>query len=480
MSQFAPVIHFALAVVPFVVFAGCETSNSEDDPIDATWDGALPDGELADVLSPDVSTGGPCRSSEDCASTADAPVCDLTENGGTCVRCTTADHSLCAGTTPVCENHTCVACASDNDCATDSLCLPTGACAEPASIVHAVSTDGSQDIACGTDSVPCTLDTALFLISATKNVIKLDDTGPYILDDEAVVTKNVTIVARGATIQRANAGGPILTVTRGPTSTGPTVTILGVDFQDCEGDSGIQCSDSTLELIGTSLIGNGHSGIRSSSCEISISKAGIAGNGIDSDVAAISVNGGSISLSQSEIVLNRGATLSITGDARFAIIGNLFRDNGGLGASSANRDVIYINTTTTPSDRFEFNTVASNHSTTSHAPGMRCTDSRFTARNNIIWGNSNGTPKFQVDGDCKHAFSDIEQTLSAAIDGHDNLNTDPIFQSPFSSDYSLKADSPLRAKADPVADLTGVASVDLGGQLRVAPADIGAYQVPQQ
>jgi hypothetical protein len=48
------------------------------------------------------------------------------------------------------------------------------------------------------------------------------------------------------------------------------------------------------------------------------------------------------------------------------------------------------------------------------------------------------------------------------------------------TDLHLKAGTMVRGKANPGADLTGIASKDMAGKLRVPPADIGAYQAPAQ
>src|ERR1051325_8532439 len=50
---------------------------------------------LVHANDPICATGGPCTTNDNCMSTPILPVCDLTENEGTCVRCTAGDHALC-------------------------------------------------------------------------------------------------------------------------------------------------------------------------------------------------------------------------------------------------------------------------------------------------------------------------------------------------------------------------------------------------
>jgi hypothetical protein len=61
--------------------------------------------------------------------------------------------------------------------------------------------------------------------------------------------------------------------------------------------------------------------------------------------------------------------------------------------------------------------------------------------------------------------------------GTGNLVGDPLFVDPNKGDLHIQSTSKARHAADPAADLTGIASHDIDGDLRVAPADIGADQV---
>ena len=47
---------------------------------------------------------------------------------GDCLSGTCCSNANCSGTTPICQDHTCVACTTDAQCGTDALCLPDGSC----------------------------------------------------------------------------------------------------------------------------------------------------------------------------------------------------------------------------------------------------------------------------------------------------------------------------------------------------------------
>jgi hypothetical protein len=98
----------------------------------------------------------------------------------------------------------------------------------------------------------------------------------------------------------------------------------------------------------------------------------------------------------------------------------------------------------------------------------------FTAENNIMSDNRTRTGMEQVGGTCGYAYSIVRPgTLPP---GTGNKATDPLFVNPATGDLHLQATSPARGASDPNADLTGIASHDIDGTARHAPADMGAYQ----
>jgi hypothetical protein len=55
---------------------------------------------------------------------------------------------------------------------------------------------------------------------------------------------------------------------------------------------------------------------------------------------------------------------------------------------------------------------------------------------------------------------------------------DPMFVNTTTGDLHLRAGSPALGAADPTSNLSGPAERDLDGDVRRAPADIGADEVP--
>jgi hypothetical protein len=432
----------AFVVVVLVAFTGCQKTNPDYCPSGATADGA-------DCI--DGGTGGPCKTRNDCTATPGFPVCDTADSGGTCVQCTIDDHTLCRGLTPHCEDRACVGCIDDSDCGDPGVgvCLPTGGCANPSSIIHA-SANGSTVPECGAAGNACTLDMALTIATSTKNVIKLDDAGPYISGTNYVVDTDpaidLTIDARGAILHRNSIGSAILTI-----NSGKAVTILGGTIEGATGSGGdgIQCnSNATLAVHGTIITMN-------------------EGTGINAP------GGCTLTLSRSRIVSNRDGGVIVT-NSKFVIVGNMFLGNGDPDSPNA---AVTISTAADATNLLEFNTIANNATTAGIVTaGVDCkAGAGFTASHNIIWNNiigSTASTAPQVANNCMHVYSAIGPM---AVIGTGNSNDDPLL----TTDGHLGAGSPALQKVELGADLSGLASRDIDGDPRVAPADIGADQVPR-
>jgi hypothetical protein len=449
-------------VISFVAFAACK----EVDPAYCAMRPGING-------CPDAATnGGRCDNANDCTTTPGLPVCDLADNGGTCVLCTANDHAACTGMTPRCEGHTCVACVDDNDCGGTGVCLLSGACADPSSIIHAKVT-GLDLGGCGDIGTECTLTRALTEVTGAKNVIKLDDAGPYTAGGFAVAA-DVTIDARGATIARTSLG-PIVTI-----PIGKTVTLLGGTIQGAAGSEGdgIQCNTATLTIHGTTIQMNDESAIDATACTLTVTGAVIRNNGTPKAIPGIKLSGGSITISRSSIISNLGGGIVVNNNGTFEIVGNVFLGNGDsfgiIGGVSVDTPVT--------GNRLEFNTITQNTSDNNLAAGVQCTvTGGFTAQNNIIWNNNSalGTTGIQISG-CSYAYSNIGPAAIPAVnDGGNNLNVDPSFVNAL-SDPHLQPGTPIRGTANPAANLTGLASKDIDGNLRIAPATPGAYVAPPQ
>ncbi|HWO25171.1 MAG TPA: hypothetical protein VNO30_40810 [Kofleriaceae bacterium] len=92
--------------------------------------------------------------------------------------------------------------------------------------------------------------------------------------------------------------------------------------------------------------------------------------------------------------------------------------------------------------------------------------------------SENGSPAnpVQVGGSCTHSYSIIRPgTLPSGIE---NSSRDPLFMNVAAGDLHLRPESPARHAADPSSALNGVAERDIDGQKRIAPATIGADEIP--
>jgi len=465
-------LRLALVVVPLIAFAGCQKENPA----------YCMDNPGKQGCPPDAPSGGPCMSNPDCTNTPGFPVCDAMDNGGTCVLCTANDHALCTGTTPVCDNHSCVACTRNDDCGTGGLCLPSGACASSDNIIHAVSTAAGMDVpGCGNPGTECKLERALTEVTASKNVIKLDDAGPYTPDtNNFVVNVNVTIDARGAVLHHKADNSPVLMI-----NSDKSVTLFGGTIELAHGTNGdgIQCAaNATLTVDTTTLQFNDESGIDASSCTLTVTNANIHDNSKavgTTFFAGIEALKGTLTISRSKLVSNKGGGITVT-NGTFVVVGNMFLSNGDPMANAGG--VSFTNSP--PGNRLEFNTFANNKSTTGIAPGIQCLVAGFKAQNNIVWSNTGNNPTgVQVGGTCVQSYSDIGPPAIPSILGIDdgtNISSNPMLIDP-TMDLHVKAGSPVQGKAHATpADLMGIASQDIEGHPRVVPADLGAYVVPAQ
>ncbi len=485
-------IRLLLLVVPLAALAACKTENKAfcDDPNNAGLQGC----------PGDATNGGGCGSDGDCKMMG-FPACEKTINNGTCEPCTASNLSACMGTTPRCESNACVACVDDAMDCKGGVCLATGDCADTSRIIHASSSKSGMSTTCGdTPATACSLKNALVLAAPDgKSVIKLDDAGPF-TENGFTVINDVTIDARGATLNRAD-NGPVVTV-----NDGKSLTILGGIISNATGSGGdgIKCGNgSKLAVYDSVITTNNEMGIEGNGCTISVTHAKITNNSKAAGATVfpgIGISNGSITISRSQIISNRGGGISVGMNSTFTVVGNMFLSNGdsngligGLGAM-----------TTVPGNRLEFNTFAENISAPGVGAGVQCqapsvapavsaptmgtgalaAPTQLVAQNNIIW-NNNGPSGLQVFGNCTHSFSDIGPTAIPTtpinLDGGNNFSMDPAFVGP-TTDLEVNATTPIRGKGNPAADLGGIASVDINGVKRTvrpgAGPDPGAYVAP--
>jgi Right handed beta helix region len=453
-------LRFAFLAVAVVALASCDGFNPNSC-------------ELPENFSkPECSIGGPCTSNASCTSTPNTSVCDLTDNGGTCVQCTATDHAACTGTTPRCEDRRCAACVDDTDCGVKGVCLPSGACADQSNVIH-VRVDGTSNFGCGAIGNECNLPRALGEADGPRNVIRLDEASTYNTTEGFNLTKDVTIDARGSTLHRTMNDGSTVTIT----GSSKILTILGgtIDGGHSGGGlrgNGIQCSNGATVVVNGSLItNNDESGIEASSCTVVVTDARIQGNSKKSGstlYTGININAGSLTISRSRITSNAGGGILVTSGTSFVIVGNALLNNGTSGSSVTGG--LNISSMEDSKNRLEFNTIAANKSRSSDPSGVKCSAGTFTAKNNIIWNNMGGIA--QIGDTCMHAYSDIGPV---GVSGNNNTMADPKLANE-ANDHHLMPGSPVLRMADPNANLNEPATRDIDGDVRMSPADIGADQ----
>jgi hypothetical protein len=186
----------------------------------------------------------------------------------------------------------------------------------------------------------------------------------------------------------------------------------------------------------------------------------------------ISASGGTLTVSQSTISANQGGGISVT-NGTFVIVGNVFFNNGN---DTSLMGGVGVGTPQNAMNRLEFNSFTRNKAQDTLGTAIQCLAGTFTARNNIMSENGTLTNPQQVGGNCAHAYSIARPgTLPP---GSGNSSADPLFVNTSTGDLHLRAGSPALGAADPGSSLMGPAARDIDGDARIAPADIGADEVP--
>jgi parallel beta-helix repeat protein len=457
-----------LAVVSlFVVGAagGCHQDNPQScqRPENVGKDGCPPD------ASP--MGGGPCMNNNDCAA---APpglrVCDLTKTPAVCVQCTTDDHAQCGGVTPVCTNNICAACTKHSDCADSGACRPDGSCAEAASVAYV---DGDH----GTDGAPCTKDLPCTKIDKAIGMKPLVKVSGTVTDRATLDNRTGTIIAdAGAKLAPRTGDNGVALEVKG----GSDISIYDLQISNANNGHGISTADTAnLSLTRVTVRDNGGNGIIiNNESHVTCVKCLIASNmvrGIDASGGA-----GRLTISQSTISDNLNGGIRLQDDASFQIISNIIFRNGQSTKTAAAGILVQVNEPPSgaPPNRLDFNTLSLNMSSDS-GQGIQCTAvAVLEASSNIIYDNGLAPlTAVQVSGNgCHYTYSDIGPVGIGVTDG--NMMVPPGFDAQSSKPLHLSSASLARHMADPGADLRGLAAIDVDGDPRVAPADIGADQLP--
>lgn len=389
--------------------------------------------------------GQRCTTSRECA----APlVCDVTDTQ-TCVACTAAEAGACTGTAPVCgDDHACRGCAAHAECGGSGVCLPDGACADAAQVAY-VAPGGTGAQPC-TQSAPCgTLQEGVAAVAAGRPYVKIVGTGT--LADTKTTTidgKAVTILADpGAKLDRTG-DGVILEVR----NTGADVRLYDLEITGASGAAGD---------VGISVPAGGMPKLTLTRVRVTNNVGG-----------GLSVNGGTVTVSQSTISGNTGGGLSITG-AQFDLVNNMIVKNGSAG--SAYGGVRIDSIVSSGMYRFDFNTVSDNVGPAVTPTGVTCTvvTQPLTFSSNVVYDNQTGGSRTQVGGaNCTWGYSDIGP---GGMAGTGNLDAAPLFVDVVQGNFHLQAGSPAKDAADPAASL----GVDIDGDPRPqgAARDMGADEI---
>jgi hypothetical protein len=292
-----------------------------------------------------------------------------------------------------------------------------------------------------TASQPCSLETALALFTPQRFAIKLSP-GTYRGGITLGDNQRLEIHGDGADLTRGYAG-PIIGV-RGLAE----LTILGLRIHNAWTvgmGHGITCEEDLRHMPAVTLHraridSNRDSGILASGCKLQVV--------------------------QSAISDNLGGGIRAT-NGTFVLVGNVFFNNGGYSAPAGGVKVAYPSET----NRLELNTFCFNRVQAGYGGAIDCSEGTFTARNNIISSNESALGLEQVRG-CMHEYSLVYP--GPVLPGIGNSIADPLFVNPVQEDLHLMAGSPARGAADPASDLTGPAELDIDGDRRTSPADIGA------
>jgi hypothetical protein len=457
-------LRLALVVVPLLALAGCRTEKPGDGQPHPDGGGGPLDGSMSRQ----------CKNSDDCTSMAGAPVCDLMQNGGTCAQCTASEHDRCSGPTPICTNDVCTGCTKHTDCPESNTCLPDGSCAQSSDVAYVDGSTGRDNTQC-TKEMPCLkIDQA----AAVKGIVKVSGT---VTARCSLNDRNVTILAEpGAKLApQSGDSGNVFEVTGNS-------NIQVYDLQISDGDrstpgSGVTVSDpANLELTRVVLRDNGGNGATIRGGNLTCTQCLIAHNG-DRGIYATA---GVTTVLQSTIVSNLSGGVCLLDNSSFHIVENFIYGNGQINRVISGGVYIQDNQQMgAPANELNFNSISHNTTfETNLGQGIHCTigGTPLIASNNIIWDNGmNPATSMQVDSGagCSFAFSDIGPMGIGSANS--NMNTDPMFLNEASGDLHLNKDSPVVGKADPNATLSGLAAKDIDGQPRIAPADIGADQLPR-
>lgn len=416
---------------------------------------------LGGCYSPSAQPGLPCSANHSCPGgqicdeAQVPPICVLTVNptdarsDGEVVAC--HDNTGCPTSAPVCDVATqvCRGCVADAECSSDVCHELAGTCVDEAATLY-VSPAPTSGAGCSRQA-PCSMDAASLALSPTRTTIKVAQ-GTY---------------ASCFDLKSPVSGGPTILVS-GPDRDASRVVIAGSPHS-CSTAPAMKAIVEGLTVQGATVRGFLARGpltlshVRVVGSMVNAVEARQGAVVLDSRLEAsmttgITCAGGPLELQRSVVVDNQGG--GIVASAGFTIVNTVIANNGTAFNTSAPGAT--LTATGAQPAVFRFNTVANNTGT---APsGVACMQP--TAIEDTIVASS--LPLFADLGPmCMPAHSLFSSNAPAG-----NLMGDPLFVSPMTRDYHLKAGSPAIDAADPAA----TEPLDLDGEARPrgAARDIGA------
>jgi hypothetical protein len=354
-----------------------------------------------------------CHMSQSCSKNGDCTipgqqVCNM--NTGMCVGC--LDSTQCGDRTPVCSAaNACVGCKVHTDCVSEA-CMPDGSCAADVAYVQA----GATGTTC-TISAPC--GSVMEAVATNRPVIKMRAAGGtiHVTGETQIGNRSITILAdRGATLQRDDAGGPILSITGDS-----HITIVDLRLTNTLGGQNAITYDGASNTAFLALL---HTSIDSNT-GLGLSASGQPGSHvtIDRSVFAKNAFGGARILTD------------------FTITNTIVVQNGTVAASALGGLDLNPNGGTV---KLEFTTIANNTANSTTQRGVQC-DKPMTVRNNIVVDN------ISTGGQCTFEYSMFD--ITAPANPGNFVAADPKFSNTVTITdpgyYRLTMMSPAKDKADP-------------------------------
>lgn len=335
--------------------------------------------------------------------------------------------SDCTGTTPICDNDVCRACADHGECASSNACLVDGSCASEADVAYVQQ--GGDDTGTCTRAMPCA--SVPRAIATQRSVIKVIDT---IIHNGAVTIDSLTVelVAEPKAALLRSASGDVLRITGGSAR----VTISDLAIREATSGDAIQIDNGTVRLVRVRVTNSSGRGLVMDAGSLTMSRCVVAGNSAGGAALV-----GTIDITNSVFAANGSTTSTV----------------GGLEIQP------------TGTSRFELNTVANNAITAVDVDrgAINCISS-LDIRSSIVTGNRLGSI-------CSASFSLFDTVAPAGTGnrlGSPDFNSTDLVDVDSSSFFRITDTSDAIDSADPTATL----AEDIDGDLRPkgAARDIGA------